>query len=60
MGYADMETSAPIVQSLEDEVNAMRVGRSIPFGWLYGVDIEPTGAIDFLVMDIHIVIFPFK
>ena len=33
MAYADMETSAPIVQSLVDEVNAMRVGRSIPFGW---------------------------
>ena len=38
---SDMETSAPIVQSLEDEVNAMRVGRSIPFSWDTSIYINP-------------------
>ena len=33
MAYADVETSAPIAQSLVDEVNTMRVGCFIPFGW---------------------------
>ena len=33
LAYSDLEVSGPIVQSLVDEVNAMRVGRSIPFNW---------------------------
>ena len=33
LACSDMEVSAPIVQSLVNEVNAMRVARSIPFSW---------------------------
>ena len=33
MAYADLEVSAPIVQSLVNEVEAMRLGREIPFNW---------------------------
>ena len=33
MAYADLEVSAPIVQSLVNEVEAMRQGREIPFNW---------------------------
>ena len=31
--YYDMEQSAPMAQSLVDEVNAMKVGQSILFNW---------------------------
>ena len=33
MAYADLEVSAPIVQSFVNEVEAMRQGREIPFNW---------------------------
>ena len=36
-----METSALIVQSLVDEVNAMRVGHVIPFGWDVSIYTHP-------------------
>ena len=39
--YSDMEQSAPIVRSLVDEVNAMRVGRSIPFNWDISIYTNP-------------------
>ena len=33
MAYADLEVSAPIVQSLVDEVEGMRRGKEVPFEW---------------------------
>ena len=33
MAYADLEVSAPIVQSLVDEVEGMRRGKEVRFEW---------------------------
>ena len=51
MAYADIQESAPIVQSLVDEVEAMRRGKVCPFNWDVSIYKNPQRRIESTVLE---------